>query len=130
MKKCNCTEFGPVVLRAVLGLLFVIPGIAKLFNPANIIGMLGKLGFPAAALFGWVLILLEIGFGAAMLAGWKLKYTVWPLVVILVVATLTVTIPSFGTNPMAYINLLFHVVAIGSLVSLYLTGPGQMAVKQ
>ena len=122
-------KYGPTVLRIVLGLLFILPGINKFGNPAMIIGMLGNLGIPAAGLLGWVLLLSEIGFGAAVLFGYKLKYTVWPLVLILAIATLKVGLPALGSSPMAMINVSFHLLGIAALISLYLTGPGEKAVK-
>ena len=123
-------EYAPTVLRVVLGALFIIPGLQKLMNSAMIISMLGKMGMPAAGLLGWVLILSEIGFGAAVLVGWKLDKTVWPLVVILLVATFKVHIPAvFAGTPMALISVLFHILGIGALISLYFSGPGEKAVK-
>jgi len=131
--KCDdkCAAYAPTVLRVALGLLFVIPGLQKLVNPAMIIGMLGDLGFPAPAFLGWVLLLSEIVFGAAVLAGWRLKYTVWPLVIIAVVALFTVHFPAwFAKQPMALISVLFHVLAAAALVSLYFSGAGAYAVKE
>lgn len=131
--KCNdkCAAYAPSVLRLALGLLFVIPGLQKLADPAGIAGMLGELGFPAPAFLGWVLLLSEIVFGAAVLAGWKLKHTVWPLVVITVVAMFTVHFPAwFAQKPMALISVLFHILAVAALVSLYFSGAGAYAVKE
>ena len=124
------SKYSPTILRAVLGILFIVPGLNKLSNPAMIIGMLGDLGFPAASLFGWILLLSEVGFGAAVLVGYKVKQTVWPLVLILAVATLKVGLPALGTSPMAMINVSFHLLGIAALISLYLTGPGEKAMKQ
>src|SRR3989338_10219195 len=87
---CHCASYGAAVLRIALGLLFVLPGLGKLMNPAMIAGMLGGLGFPAPAFFGWLLLLSEIVFGALLIVGWKVKYAIWPLVIVLFVATLTV----------------------------------------
>ena len=124
------SKYGPTILRVILGLLFILPGLNKLANPGMIIGMLGQLGFPAAAFWGWVLLLSEIVFGIAVLVGWKLRYTVWPLAVVLVVATLVVGFPALGKDPLAMINVSFHLLGIAALISLYLAGPGAMAVKQ
>lgn len=118
---------GPLVLRIALGLLFIIPGLSKLASPGIIIGMLRDLGFPAAALMGWILLLSEIVFGAAVLAGYKVRTTVWPLAIIMVVAGVTVAIPQIGSNPLAVPMTLFHLVALAGLVSLYFTGPGAHA---
>ncbi len=121
---------GPLVLRIALGLLFIIPGLSKLANPGMIIGMLRDLGFPAAALMGWILLLSEVVFGAAVLAGYKVRTTVWPLAIIMVVAGVTVAIPQIGSNPLAVPMTLFHLVALAGLVSLYFTGPGAHAVSK
>ena len=128
-KPCKCAEYGPTVLRVVIGLFFVIAGFSKLTNPAMIIGMIGKMGIPASGLVGWLVILGELIFGGLVLIGWRLKQSVWPLIIILAVATLFMVIPSFGTNAMATINLFFHLTTIAGLISLYLTGPGAYAAK-
>jgi uncharacterized membrane protein YphA (DoxX/SURF4 family) len=75
----------------LLGLVMLIPGLLKLFvmKPTAIVGMLGELGFPTASFLAWVLILSEIIFGALILAKYKLNYTVWPPIIILVVASFT-----------------------------------------
>lgn len=124
------SEYGPTALRLVLGLLFLIPGFSKLANPDMIIGMLGGLGFPAPTFFGWVLLLSEIAFGASVFLGWKVKYTVWPLTIVLLVAVVTVYVPKLATDPMAMITILFHFLGIASLVNLALTGPGAFAVSK
>lgn len=127
-KKYHCENYGPTILRIFLGLLFIVPGISKLLNPSGIIGLLGGLGFPSAEFFGWLLILSEIVFGSLVVIGFRLKYTVWPLVVILLVAAVTVHVPKYA-DPMGMINILWHLFGISALISLFLTGPGQLALE-
>lgn len=116
------------VLRILLGLLFVVPGLGKLMDPKGIIGMLGGLGFPAPAFFGWLLLLSEIVFGLAVIIGYKVKWTAWPLVIVLAVATITVHLPALGTA--GPINVLFHVVGIAGLIAIASGGPGSWAVSK
>ncbi len=122
-------KFGPkhgtFALRIALGLLFFIPGVGKLLDPSGPTGMLAGLGFPAPALFAWLLILVEILCGAALLAGWQTKWAVFPLAVVMLVAIFTVVIPNMGGSP---VNLLFHILALAGLKSLYFTGPGAWAL--
>lgn len=125
----NGNDYSITFMRVLLGLLFLIPGISKLMNPEMIIGMLGGLGFPSAALFGWVLILSEIVFGLALVIGYKVKYAVWPLIIILVVAILTVHIKDVE-NPMMIIDILFRLGAIAGLNLLRYTGNGSFAVSK
>ena len=123
-------DYAPFLLRLTLGILFIIPGVLKLINPGTIIGLLNDLGIPAATFFGWVLLLSEIIFGIAVLIGWHVDKTIWPLVLILAVATIIVHIPTLATGPMALITILFHLLGIAALVSLYFSGPGILAVKK
>ena len=119
-------EYNPSVLRLVLGLLFIIPGVTKLMNPVGVIGMLQGMGFFWPIVWGWLVILSEVLFGLTVLVGWKLKYTIWPLVVIMIVASVLVVIPNMKSPT----NLLFHLLAIAGLLSIAWTGPGKFAVKQ
>jgi putative oxidoreductase len=127
-KEMQCVCWGPTVLRIALGLLFIVPGIMKLMNPAMPTGMLEGMGFPAPMIFAWILLLSEIIFGLALVVGFKVRYAVWPLAVILLVATIMVHVPS--TDPMKWINVLFHVVGIAGLVSLFNLGAGSWALDK
>ncbi len=117
-------DFGPLLLRVSLAALFLATGITKLLDVSGPTGMLEGFGFPAPAFFAWLLLLVEIIFGLIVLAGWKLRYTVWPLVIVLIVALVLASIP--GGN---IVSILFHVLGIAALVSLALTGPGVWAFK-
>src|SRR5690349_8336952 len=82
--------------RVLLGLLVLIPGLLKLWNLFSagssgwfVPGFLAQLGFPAPTFFAWILMLCEIVFGIAILTNWKLKYTVWPPIIIMLVAAFT-----------------------------------------
>ncbi len=121
---------GLTLLRVILGLFFIIAGLIKLFNPQMIIGMLGNLGFSAPVFLGWLVLLTEIIFGILVLIGWRTELTVWPLVIVLVVALIIVYLPQFKTNPMVIIYMLFHIETIVALVTLAMTGPGKLAVTR
>ena len=127
-EKSSC--LGPTVLRLALGPLFIFPGIMKLLHPSMIIGMLGTLGFPMPTFWAWLLLLSEIIFGMSVFLGFKVKYAVWPLIVILTIATLTVYLPGLGKDPVVIGNVLFHLLGIASLVSVFLSGAGAWAIDK
>jgi putative oxidoreductase len=127
MTKNNNHMLGHTLLRVTVGLLFLIMGLRKFSEPGMIIGMLGNLGFPAVAFLGWLLILSEIVFGALILIGYKVKYTAWPLAIILAVAWLTVTVPTDGIGSP---NSFFHLIGISGLITIALTGPGKWAASK
>jgi putative oxidoreductase len=123
----NYSKYAPTVLRVALGMLFLIPGLTKLANPGMIQGMLTGMGMPVSGLLGWVVILAEVLGGAALIAGYKTKTAVWPLLAVLGVATVAVHLPALGESPMSTVNLLFHILGLAGLVSIYLSGPGEHA---
>ena len=118
-------RYAPLFLRVPLAGLFLLAGIGKLLNPGGPTGMLQSLGFPVAGFFAWVLLLSEIVFGLSILVGWKVKYTAWPLAFILLVAVLLVTLPSGNWS-----SVFFHLLGIGSLVSLTIIGSGALSADR
>lgn len=118
---------GHTLLRVTIGLMLLIAGIKKFQGPEGVTGMLTGLGFPAPVVFAWILILSEVIFGALVLVGYKVRYTTWPLAIILAIAVLTVTIPSQGLTSS---SVWFHLIAISGLVTIALTGPGKWALSR
>lgn len=106
-----------LVNRILLGLLMLVPGLIKLFYMGSdaVTGMLSGMGFPAPAFFAWVLILSEIVFGLAILARWKLHYTVWPPIVIMLVAAVLGLMNSGVTGLSGF---LLHLVAASAYFML------------
>ena len=118
---------GVALLRVTLGLLFLVPGLSKLMDPSGITGMLGGLGFPAAGLFAWILIIVEVLGGAALIIGKKVRTAIWPLFIVLLVALLLVNLPAFDmSNTQSVMAVLWHLVGLGGLLSLHSTGPGKL----
>lgn len=124
----NNRDYSYFAFRVVLGLLLLAAGLYKLSDPSRPMGMLTSLGFPAPAVFAWILLLSEIIFGLSVLIGWKVKYTTWPLVVVLAVAVIMVVIPN--QQQLVSSNLLFHLLAITGLIHVALDGPGIWAVSR
>ena len=83
----------------------LVAGLLKLFvnGASGVTGMLQGIGFPIPGFFAWVLILSEILFGIAILADYKLKYTVIPPIIIMIIAGITV-------NWGRWSNLILHLV--------------------
>jgi len=127
MSSSNNHMWGHTLLRVTVGLLFLIMGFRKLQDPSGIIGMLGGLGFPGPAFFGWVLLLSEILFGALIFIGYKVRYTSWPIAAILGIAWLLVVVPTSGIGSP---NSFFHLIGIAGMVTIALSGPGKYAVSK
>ena len=117
----NYQKWAPIALRIGLGLLFLYTGIMKLVAPDTVTGMLSGIGFPVPAFWTWVLILAEGLGGLALIIGFKVKYATIPLAVILLVAILTVHLSVLG-------DVMLRLGLLSGVVSLWLSGPGALAV--
>ena len=108
MKNFNANAV--VTNRIIMGLLFVVAGLMKIFvaKPAGVSGMLAGFGFPAAMFFAWVLILVETLGGIAILLNWKAKYASYLLIVVMVVAAVT----AYWAN---WTQMLFHLAVASNL---------------
>lgn len=105
MKDCS---YKWIVFRVLLGLVMLIPGLLKLFvaGAGGVSGMLAGMALFAwaPAFWAWILIACEILFGIAVIFGFKLRYTVWPPIIILVIAAFSV---HWGNWP----SFLLHIAA-------------------
>lgn len=129
------SSYGPTILRVILGLMFLLAGIGKLMNPAGTAGFFGTLGIPGASVMVWLVIAVEILGGLALLAGWQLRWAVWPIIAVMLVATALAVIPGAYAKASGALfptikdsSIWFHLLAIGALVTLAFTGPGKWAV--
>lgn len=105
------------VNRILLGLVMLVPGLLKLFvmKPSAIVGMLSGISLFswAPTFWAWVLILSEIVFGIAILFKWRLEHTVWPPIIILVIASFTAHWANWG-NMLVHLALASNYWLLGS----------------
>jgi putative oxidoreductase len=87
-------RWAPIPLRAIVGYGFMAHGVAKMMNgPEHFVGILRALNVPAPEFLGWATILTELIGGFAVLVGAFVSFVSVPLIVILLVATVTVHRP-------------------------------------
>jgi len=125
-------EWGLLVARVVLGVIFIAHGYQKLFvmGVETVAGFFARIGIPAPGLFAWVVTLWELLGGLAVLVGVLTRWAALGLAVIMVVATLTVKLevgliapPGRGTGYELDLALL------ALALMLVLAGPGKLSVE-
>lgn len=131
--------YGPAVLRAVVGAVFVAHGAQKLFGLWGGGGLTGtaagfeQLGltpaYPLAVLVG----LVEFGGGLLLIAGAFTLFAALALTIVMAVAAWKVHIANgFFINwalvPGQGHGFEFNLTLIGALVALMLTGPGAFSI--
>jgi len=114
-------KYASLLLRVGLGGLFLAAGLMKLLDPSMFTGMLESMGFPVAAVFAWIVIVVEILGGAAVVAGFKLKWTVPPLAFILLVAV------GLGAGGVGVVSS--NLALILCLAALWCMEPGMWSIK-
>jgi len=127
MYSSSMINYNPVIFRVIVGLMFLVMGISKVTNIAMITGMLQGLGVPVAPITAWLVAIVEVVGGAMLLLGWKMEYAIWPLIVILIVATVTVIVPQ-ALQSGSPVGIFWIILGIGALVSLHISGPGRFAL--
>ena len=80
---------GPLALRIYLGPIFILAGMNKLSNAANVANYFEFLGIPAPELMVYVAGLTEFVGGILLLAGLAVRWIALPLIVTMIVAAAT-----------------------------------------
>lgn len=114
-----------LVLRVVVGGIFMYHGFGKLFGPMpgipGFTGMLQGMGIPMPMVMAYVVGIVELLGGLLMILGVKVKIVAALQSIVLLVAI-------FGAKKMAWPAIELDVALLGILVSLMLSGAGKLAL--
>lgn len=126
----NQQDWGLLVLRVVVGLIFFIHGWQKLtaFGFGGTAGFLGSLGIPLPSVLGAVLIFVELLGGLALILGLYTNWVVIPLAIDNIVALFVYHLPvGFFVNNSHELNrpgYEFVLALLAVNVALFLIGAG------
>lgn len=81
-------QYGPLVARTLLALLFVISGIGKIGTFAVTAGYIASRGLPFSDLLLVATIMVEVGGGIALILGWRARWAALMIVLFLIPTTL------------------------------------------
>jgi putative oxidoreductase len=62
-------QYGLVVGRILIGLLFAVTGVQALFGFSGLSSMIAMIGFPVAGFFAGIILILKLGGGLALISG-------------------------------------------------------------
>lgn len=120
-------DVGLVILRVVLGIIFVTHGWPKLMDGASgTADFFGTLGIPLPAIAAWVVTLLEVLGGLALILGFLVSIVSLLLIIHMALGILLVHLPEgwFVVGPGTG-GSEFSVLLIAGLLALILTGAGR-----
>ncbi len=119
---CKCSDFGLLLIRVALGIVFLYHGVQKLGDMDKVVGFFGQLGFPP--FLAWVVALLEVVGGALLIVGAYVQIVGPLLAIIMLVAIFKV---KFGKG---YPAMELDILLLLSLLGISGTGPGKFSLKQ
>jgi putative oxidoreductase len=127
MENQRNAQYGIALLRAVVGITFVMHGWMKLFGfgVEGTAGFFGSLGIPFAHANAVFIIALELVGGLLLAAGLFTRVLTPLLAATMVVAIATVHASKGFFMPEGYE---FALLLLAANVSLFLTGPGALAL--
>ena len=111
-----------LLLRIVVGVIFVLAGWGKLTGIEGVQGFFGNIGIPLPGLMAWVVALVEFAGGLMVLVGVWIRYPSILLAFIMVVAILTTKL---GQDFNAY---RLDLVLLAASAALALVGSGKFSV--
>lgn len=116
-------QWGLLVLRFVVGIVFIYHGWMKLTGIEGAAGMMQGIGLPMPLFWAWLVALVEFVGGIAVILGLFNRIVTALLAINMVVALLTVhTKMPYGPGTE------LPIVLLGALIGLHLVGPGKCAM--
>jgi putative oxidoreductase len=116
------SAWGPLLLRLMVGIIFIVHGYAKLTSIGLTAVFFGYAGIPLPNAMAWLVGIVELLGGIALVLGAFTKHAAVLLSIVMIVAIITYHYPK-GFGSMEYpLALLFANLA------LLFTGPGKWAL--
>ncbi|MGB0386738.1 MAG: DoxX family protein [Ardenticatenaceae bacterium] len=122
----NLLNWGLVILRVVVGLVFVAHGFQKVTGISGTAGFFGSIGIPAAMLMAVIVTFVELVGGIALIVGAGTRIVAVLLAITMLVAILTVHMANgFFVSDGGFE---YALTLLGASLFLALAGPGNMSL--
>jgi len=126
----HLTDTGLGILRIASGLFFLIPGVFKILNPDDFLGMMSNFPEFLQPHLSWLFTLVifaEVVGGIMLIAGFHIRLAVPALVIITLVAESLVVVNDTGSS-IRLVSLVSHFMGAGLYTSLFFLGNGRWAI--
>ncbi|WP_309638216.1 DoxX family protein [Methylibium sp.] len=126
-------QFGPLIGRLLIALLFIPAGISKLTGFAGTVGYIASKGLPMPTVAAVIAVVVELGLGLALLVGFKARWAALGLALFTLAAG--VLFHNFWAVPpeqvMAQqINFFKNLAIVGGLLFIVAFGAGPKAIDK
>lgn len=81
-------QFGPLLGRALLSVIFIVAGYKKIFGFAGTAGYMASKGLPMPEVLLVLTIIIELGGGLMILLGWQVRWAATAIFLFLIPVTI------------------------------------------
>ena len=126
-------QYGPLVGRILLGLIFVIAGLGKLTGFEGTVGYMQAYHVPMSQILAVAAIIIELGGGIMLILGWKARIAAAVLFVFVLI--ISPIFHGFWGVPaeqkqLQMIMFLKNLAIMGGMLYVMAYGPGPMAAEK
>jgi putative oxidoreductase len=127
------TQFAPLLGRILIGQIFLLAGINKLFHFSQTVGYMASKGLPLIEVLLVITIIIEIGGALMIIFGWRARLAA--IVFFLWLIPVTFVFHDFWASPenqqlMQLINFQKNLAIMGAMLFLMAFGSGPYSVKR
>lgn len=126
-------QYGPLVGRILLGIIFVVGGWGKITGFDGTVGYMHAYNVPMTQVLAILAIIIELGGGILLIVGWKARWAALALFVFVLIVT-----PIFhgfwavpdDQKQLQMIMFLKNLAIMGGMLYVAAFGPGSMAAEK
>lgn len=128
-RKLTATDLPKIILRVIVGAVFVYHGMLKVVNGMEgFVMYVGALGIPFPRIGSYLVMVTEILGGVALILGIFARWATLPLIAVMIVAIIKVT----GKNGFNVFDkgYEYNLVLIACLIVIFFQGSGRFSIKR
>lgn len=126
-------QFGPLIGRTLLALIFVMAGFNKITGFAGTAGYIASKGLPMAEVLTVLTIIIELGAGLLIIIGWQARWAATAIFLFLIPVTFIFHAFWTVTDPQAqYMDMLMfmkNLAIMGGMLMIVAFGSGPYSIK-
>lgn len=127
------TPYVPLLLRIMVGLIFIFHGIPKVQNMGFFSEFVGQLGFPVPVVFAIIVTFIETMGALLLFIGFGVRWVAMLMAIEMAVTTALVKFPQYGfvaSGLPAGAGAEFDLLILVASVVLFILGSGQLSMDK
>lgn len=121
------TKFGPLIARILIGGMFLMAGINKIFAFPFIVEFIGVNGLPIPEVLAVLAIAIEILGGLSLIIGYRIQYSAYALIAFTIIVS--AVFHADFTNPGQVTLFTKNMAILGGLLYMAAFGAGSLSLK-